>query len=81
MAYERKGERQVALQEYRTASELNPNIPTYKLGAYERLLQQGKPLGTPHVPACGLSGPNAVRLGRHTGTPSRPPTALSQIYT
>jgi len=35
MAYEKKGNRQAALQEYRTAHELNPNIPTYEQ-AYER---------------------------------------------
>ena len=39
MAYEHKGDRQAALREYRAASELNPNIPSYKQ-AYERLLQQ-----------------------------------------
>jgi tetratricopeptide (TPR) repeat protein len=39
MAYEHKGNRQAALQEYRTAYELNPNIPTYKQ-AYDRLSSQ-----------------------------------------
>ena len=33
------GNRQAALQEYRTACDLNPNIPAYKQ-AYERVWQQ-----------------------------------------
>ena len=40
MAYEHKGDRQAALQEYRAAYELNPSIPTYKQ-AYDRLSSQG----------------------------------------
>jgi hypothetical protein len=40
MAYEHKGNRQAALQEYRKAYELKPSIPTY-CQAYERLSAQG----------------------------------------
>ena len=40
MAYEHKGNRQAALQEYRTAYQLNPQNSTYKQ-AYDRLTSQG----------------------------------------
>ncbi len=39
-AYEHQGNRQAALQEYRTAYELNPKNANYQK-AYERLCSQG----------------------------------------